>query len=92
MGSRNKCWFCGSEEIVISNEHYIFCRNCMALYTYPIVSGITCVHIDKDTPLVLHECTFKASRARKAYILEWSSEAPEQYCSVCYKTVSADGW
>ncbi|MGD9158304.1 MAG: hypothetical protein PVG39_07860 [Desulfobacteraceae bacterium] len=90
----SKCYFCDSEDIVIANEHYTFCRNCMALYTFMIVHEKDCDHINQGCPLAMHEPVYKSVREGKPYIAKERVEEnrSETFCSKCCAYVYVDGW
>ena len=48
---KEKCYFCGNNRTIGFKEHYIFCPNCSAIYTFMIVQRKTCDHISDETPL-----------------------------------------
>ena len=86
------CFFCGHENVLLHNEHYIFCPHCTALYTDQIVQE-GCEHIKKDAIVMIYEPGLKEVREKaqkeKAYLKE---ENGKQYCSLCGKECVADGW
>lgn len=89
----NKCYFCSSKNLVFTNEHYIFCRDCMALYTFMEILESNCKHISNNTPVCLHAPVYKILRNRRPYIvISPENRLPEQYCSICTKKCIADGW
>jgi len=84
-----KCYFCGSEEIIPHNEHYVFCKNCTAIYTQCAVAEKNCEHITKDSVSVERPPWFKKDRDSKAYIESFMGKT---VCSVCGKEVIEGGW
>jgi len=83
------CIFCKSTDLVTFSEHYTFCKNCSAIYTFNAVQEINCTHITKDSACVERPAWFKADRDSVAYIKELGDR---QVCSVCGAEVIADGW
>jgi len=49
-----KCYFCDQPRTILTNEHCIFCPNCMALYTFMLVRESNCEHIKNGVPTVRH--------------------------------------
>ena len=87
-----KCYFCGCEDLTFTNEHYVFCHECMALYTEMMLQSSNCEHIEDGAPVVLHAPVYAKYR-NKPYILEAPKGCcPEQYCSVCGAGCVSDGW
>lgn len=82
--SSGKCYFCG-EDTVRFHEHYFFCPECSAIYTYLIVWSSKCSHIKEGIPTVLREPWYADLRNKKAYI-------KDEKCSICHKECVADGW
>jgi len=87
----DKCYFCG-EETVRFHEHYHFCPECSAIYTYLIVQKSHCKHIKDRTPTVMREPWYKDLRmnSKKPYIMEETNGS--KTCSICNRPCSSDGW
>lgn len=97
------CYFCGNDKTIIFKEHYYFCPNCSAIYTFNAILESNCKHIDpqKEIPcvsrmpmLIINEWR-KSTLARKSpalgkvYIVEYDGK---QVCAVCGALCMADGW
>lgn len=83
-----KCYFCGKDAIKF-HEHYYFCPECSAIYTYLIVWKSNCKHIKDRIPTATRPPWYKDVRESKAYI----EEVGENHrCSICKKPCSVDGW
>jgi len=86
-----KCYFCGQPKVVRFNEHYTFCPNCAAIYTYLMIQKSNCKHIKDGIPLLIHMRWVK--KDIKPYIYEEQLDDGEiQRCSICGKICIADGW
>jgi len=83
-----KCYFCG-ENTIRFHEHYHFCPDCSAIYTYLIVLKSRCEHIKERTPTVIRQPWYKEVREGKAYIEDLDKW---QKCSICGRACTADGW
>ncbi len=88
--TKNKCYFCNAEETIRFNEHWRFCPECSAIYTYMLVLKTGCGHIHEGSPVVLNRCWFKNHRRTKVYIKYVNAEI--QKCSRCWAHCEADGW
>jgi hypothetical protein len=93
-----KCYFCEQPRTLHTNEHYIFCPNCMSLYTYMMVHKNGCTHIKNNTPVLLSDM-HKPGRDMPAYIYEDSDDlygkgghAVVYRCSKCNRECKVDGW
>ena len=84
------CYFCGQSKVIGFNEHYTFCPECSAIYTFMIIQRKSCEHITDDTPIAERSPWYKEYR-EKPHILS-NSYGTGQKCSVCSKHVLADGW
>lgn len=98
------CYFCGQPRMIRFDEHYYFCPNCSAIYTFNIIIEANCNHIDsnKRIPIV--------SRVPSRIINQWGDgqlirispsvgkvyieedDHCDQTCSVCHQPCIADGW
>ena len=87
-----KCYFCGTKTIRF-HEHYYFCPECSAIYTYLIIQQSSCTHITTgvDFPTVIRVPWYKKVRDNKIYIRD-DYKDDNQRCSVCSKICVADGW
>jgi len=87
----DKCYFCG-ETAVRFHEHYYFCPECSAIYTYLIVQKPHCKHVKSRTPTVIREPWYKELRNsnKKPYIIEKANG--NKVCSICNKPCDSDGW
>jgi hypothetical protein len=100
MDERNKpCYFCGSKETVRFHEHYTFCTNCSAIYTFLMVRESNCNHMKDGVPLVEHGSWYSFDPRTKPYI--YAKYEREEYgdgdgvfhhCSICHESCVADGW
>lgn len=86
-----KCPFCKSENLVAFHEHYTFCKECTAIYTYYIIrdSKINCEHITKNTVCADRPPWFRNIREATVYI---EQTVESHACSVCGAEVIPDGW
>lgn len=89
--SPEECYFCGQPNTVGFKEHYTFCPNCSAIYTFLIIQESHCDHIDpdKDIPCVERIPWYKSAR-NKVYIIKDTNG--DQRCSICDSVCMADGW
>ena len=87
-----KCYFC-DKSTVRFHEHYHFCPECSAIYTYLIVWKSNCKHIKDRMPTVIREPWYKELRMddKKPYIVDTKASG-KQTCSVCNKPCTSDGW
>lgn len=88
--SKETCYFCGNRGGIGFKEHYFFCPYCSAIYTSMIVQRKSCNHITKDTPVTERPPWFKVFRL-KPHILTVNGNVTQK-CSICSKSVLADGW
>ena len=90
----DKCYFCDNFETVGFNEHYHFCPNCGAIFTYPILQRKHCEHIDENMPLLIRKPIYGYDRDRKPHVIKTYllHNGPKQVCSVCGKWCCMDGW
>jgi len=96
--SEEDCYFCGQPRTILTNEHYTFCPNCMALYTFMLIHGSECNHVVGGTPVLLSSI-YKITNANKPHIFEdhedlYSEGDPGVIyrCSKCLAQCHADGW
>jgi hypothetical protein len=78
------CYFCGAiHTTIVIHEHYMFCKDCTALYTFHYdVTG--CEHVEnKPVPRALRLPWYEKARIKPYY---------NSRCSVCKKRIRADGW
>jgi len=98
-----KCYFCDHPITVLFNEHYNFCPDCSAIYTFPTVHKTDCSHIRDNIPVAERPPWYKEYRDAKPYIYEESSvfkrhslyeeiEGVTQKCSICHAECTADSW
>jgi len=86
------CYFCGQPRTLHTNKHYIFCPNCMSLYTYMLVQESNCEHIKDGVPTLRHEPHSKYTKG-KIYVYE--DHEGEWYlnrCSICRTDCDVGGW
>ncbi len=84
-----KCVFCGSDDIVNTHEHWIFCKECTALYTNMMLQWAKCDHITEMSPFVERPPWYKNYRDSIPYVI---GNTENTRCSVCGAEVSMDGW
>jgi len=96
---QEECYFCGQLRTIRFNEHYTFCPNCSAIYTFFILVDSNCEHVSNNTPAVIREPWYYRGPERpiKPYIYEgkvlsYGQIRKVQKCSVCNKKCIADGW
>ena len=88
LTSDEKCPFCKSEDVVPFKEHYSFCKECTAIYTYSaVITG--CEHINKESTIAERPPWYKKDRDSIAYIIETGNVAK---CSVCGTEIELGGW
>lgn len=85
-----ECYFCGQPRTILFNEHYYFCPNCSAVYTFMIVQKANCEHIKEGVPCAVREPWYKRNRT-KPYILE-ANDSEQQFCQICQMRCLVDGW
>jgi hypothetical protein len=89
-----ECFFCKQPRTVAFNEHYTFCPNCSAIYTFMMIykDKDTCSHITGDEPTVIKKPIYKSVRD-KIHIYKGGDVVPNNYhCSYCRNIVYVDGW
>jgi hypothetical protein len=88
---RKECYFCGNPTTVRFHEHYTFCANCSAIYTFMVVHEHNCIHIGAGTPVVSHPPWYETD---KSWIYEYEEDDPGVFfkCSVCHADCEVDGW
>lgn len=86
-----ECYFCGQPRTIRFDEHYYFCPNCTALYTFFMIKKTKCKHITKDTPFLLRKPYWHTNMKDKKYIYE-DDDGETQRCSECNAECIADGW
>lgn len=90
---KQPCFFCGQDETVSVNEHYILCPQCHAYYTYMLIKERWCDDIPgrlpDNCPVVFRQPKFDC--AQKIFIIE-DEKTGKQWCSECGEYVVADGW
>jgi len=94
--TEKSCYFCGLEELFTTNEHYYFCPDCMALYTFLIVhkgcgSVGNCVPVNSRIPTAFHPPRYKAAK-KKVFIKDSITFKDRWCCSKCGGEVMVDGW
>ena len=82
-----KCYFCDQPRTILTNDHWVFCPHCMALYTFHIVHSSECKHIKNGVPTVMHESAYNW---KTPYIRDKQS-AGTMNCSKCNAECEADG-
>lgn len=87
--STSGCYFCKSPEIIRFKEHWRFCPDCAAIYTWMVLLKIGCGHINAATPVVVSDCWYTKDRRAKTFIKENNRG---QVCSTCGESCEADGW
>jgi len=83
------CPFCGQRKIVEFDEHYLFCPNCAAIYTFMIVQDAKCSHVNDNTPVLFNQPWTKRFKGFPFYIVDKDGK---QTCGFCGKECIADGW
>jgi len=86
-----KCYFCGQPRTVRFSEHWIFCPNCSAMYTFMIIVESNCDHIKDNIPYVIKEPWYNKMKHEKPYAHD-TEDLKMQICSVCGKECVMDGW
>lgn len=84
------CYFCNHPKTVRFQEHWIFCPDCSAIYTFMIVNE-GCDH-SKDAPVLYRHPWFDRD-TNKPFI--YTALLDDQFpyrCSECDELVIADGW
>ena len=94
--TKDACYFCGHKELFATNEHYYFCPDCMALYTFLIVhkgcgSVGNCVPVNSRIPTAFHPPRYKAAK-KKVFIKDSITFKDRWCCSKCGGEVMVDGW
>lgn len=84
-----RCYFCNSKDIVHHNEHYIFCKDCTAIYTESSISETNCDHILKHAVIAERQPWFKSVRDKMPCVITVDGKT---VCSVCDKKVIEGGW
>jgi hypothetical protein len=81
------CIFCNSENVTRFAEHFTFCKDCSAIYTFPnIVRG--CEHtVGKHLPVVLRLPWYEIDFPDM--VLELNGQ---YYCTKCWCRVWLNGW
>lgn len=85
------CCFCGNNQVIKFHEHYYFCPECSAIYTFNILQSSECDHIKDGVPTVLREPWYKSARSKTVYAKE-IDKAGYTVCSKCGKQCVVDGW
>lgn len=87
------CMFCGNKDLVLFSEHYIFCKDCTAIYTEMELKKWQCGCFDEApryVPVVDRYPWFKD------WTLNYKGGVPfinpAGNCSMCGKPAEADGW
>jgi hypothetical protein len=89
--TEKECYFCGHGELFATNEHYYFCPDCMALFTFLIIQK-SCKHIKYGMPVAFHSPKYKAAK-KKLHIRRTFQSGPWDWCcSYCGGECLADGW
>lgn len=83
------CYFCGHMHTVRFAEHWTFCPECAAIYTYMLLLETRCKHIKDSIPFVSHDCWFKKYRQAQTFI-KYNDRG--QVCSKCGEECYVDGW
>lgn len=89
-----ECFFCGSKDIILFNEHYTFCKNCTAIYTIMSTGETVCEHfINKDEMVVVERLPWfeKFRNISEPYVFD-TKTAYGSICSTCGKEVCDSGW
>lgn len=87
-----KCFFCDSTDTVEFNEHYVFCKDCTAIYTDMILKSVECSCFGNNNYAPVIE--------RYPWFVDWFLKYENDYpfvtptgkCSSCGEDVIADGW
>ena len=105
---QKECYFCEQPNTILFDEHYTFCPNCSAIYTFSMIQSSNCEHVtpDKRVPCVDRRPSHiinewvdgglirRPPGAEKAYIYEstYYDHQGLQLCSICRTKCLADGW
>jgi len=88
--TRNTCPFCEHKGLVLFHEHYYFCPDCSAIFTFNVVQKSNCNHLADRAPTAIREPWYREKRENTLYIKE--NPNGEQECSKCGAECIADGW
>jgi nicotinate-nucleotide adenylyltransferase len=88
----DSCFFCRNQKMVHFNEHYLFCPDCSAIYTFNCFVRPICDHVTKDSPTVEREPWYKNKRESANPYIKETPITHRRICSVCAEEVEADGW
>ena len=87
---KEKCLFCKETDLVHFNEHYVFCKNCTAIYTNMMLTDVRCTCFVASTAAIVVE--------RVPWFKDWwlkynsGKFVHNGKCSKCGCDVIADGW
>jgi len=84
-----RCYFCKESGLIHFHEHYHFCPECSAIYTFMITSETNCSHIKSGVPVAERVPWFKSDREANVYI---DVDHHGHWCSVCRTPVKVGGW
>ncbi len=83
-----ECYFCHQNKTIRFSEHYTFCPNCSAIYTYYRIVKSTCEHIKGGIPFADRLPCFESLIKTPCYI----RVGKKYVCNTCQNVVKTNGW
>lgn len=88
--SLKPCYFCENENTIEFQEHYTFCPNCTAIYSFMMLWD-ACGHV-ANAPVIIRY-PWNDNHLDKPFIYTALLDDPYPYrCSECDVIIVADGW
>jgi hypothetical protein len=92
FGTQDKpCYFCGHPQTIGFHEHFIFCPDCSAIYTFMLILEAVCDHVEKAPVIYRHPWFDRDTNKPFIYAATLDDQYPYR-CSECDALVLADGW
>ena len=85
-----ECPFCKCKGTFGFKEHYYFCPNCTAIYTYCMLQKSNCKHMIRDIPIAEREPWFPKVREESVYVKELTKKTTAK-CGL-YNYRCSDTW
>jgi hypothetical protein len=91
FGTQDKpCYFCGHPQTVGFKDHFVFCPNCLAVYTFVMVHEAKCEHVKVGTPAMIRlPDAFVAIEDKEFF---YGTRDGQYRCATCDTESVIDGW
>lgn len=80
------CYFCNHTKVILFQEHYIFCPDCTAIYTFMTIQKAFCEHIENAPVIYRHPWFDRDTPKPFIYAALLDDQSPYR-CSECDRAV-----